>query len=139
MKIFPRNQWLVACVALGLWLGGAVASNAQVRRYEPSRPTVSPYLNLFRERRGVLPNYYTLVRPFERQYETNRMQQQIIDQQSQAVDRLQGEVYDLQQRQATELNMTPTGKSGWFLRPSNRNQFMNTSRYYSQSGSAAAK
>lgn len=32
-------------------------------RYQPQRPTVSPYLNLLRNDTGPLPNYYSLVRP----------------------------------------------------------------------------
>jgi hypothetical protein len=39
-------------------------------------PTLSPYLNLFREEReDSLPNYYTFVRPAVQQVETNRNQQ----------------------------------------------------------------
>ncbi len=39
-------------------------------------PTLSPYLNLFREEReDSLPNYYTFVRPVQQQVETNRNQQ----------------------------------------------------------------
>lgn len=40
-------------------------------------PTVSPYLNLFREEISTeLPNYYTFVRPMQEQLQTNRSQQQ---------------------------------------------------------------
>jgi hypothetical protein len=108
-----------------------------VRRYQPSRPTVSPYLNLFRERTGTVPNYYTLVRPFQDQYHTNQLQQQYMRQQNQVIQQLQSEVYGLQQNPASP-QVAPTGKGGWFIQPGTRNTFMNTSRYYSQSGSVGA-
>jgi hypothetical protein len=133
------KRWVIAWSAAFVWFGGVAASNAQVRRYEPSRPTVSPYLSLFREQTGILPNYQALVRPQQLQYEANRTQQRFNQQNAEEVESLRAEVYDLQQRQATELTMSPTGKGGWFARPSQRQQFMNTSRYYSQSGTAAAR
>ena len=42
-----------------------------------SSPTVSPYLNLFREEDSTeLPNYFTFVRPMQEQQRTNRLQHQ---------------------------------------------------------------
>ncbi|HEX6963086.1 MAG TPA: hypothetical protein VF175_14550 [Lacipirellula sp.] len=44
-------------------------------RYEPARPTVSPYLNLVRpDGIGGASNYYNLVRPLQRQQEFNQQQ-----------------------------------------------------------------
>lgn len=45
-------------------------------------PTISPYLNLFREdtSENDLPNYYTFVRPQQQQLEANRQQLQQIQQ-----------------------------------------------------------
>jgi hypothetical protein len=44
------------------------------------RPTVSPYLNLFRRGSNGMPNYQTLVRPELQQLRTNSMQQSEISQ-----------------------------------------------------------
>ncbi len=42
-----------------------------------SSPTVSPYLNLFREENNTdLPNYFAFVRPAQEQQQTNRLQHQ---------------------------------------------------------------
>lgn len=51
-------------------------------------PTISPYMNLFREDLDEsLPNYYTFVRPYQQQVETNRQQQQRIQGLQQKVQR----------------------------------------------------
>jgi len=134
-----RNCWLIAFVAVGCWLDAVVVGHAQVRRYEPSRPTVSPYLNLFRDQTGILPNYQALVRPQLLQNETNQRQRAINQRGAAEALNLQAQLYDIQQRQAAELQMSPTGKNAWFQRPSQRNQFMNTSRFYSQSGKATSR
>jgi hypothetical protein len=134
-----RSCWLIALVAAGCWLGTAAESHAQVRRYEPSRPTVSPYLNLFREQTGILPNYQALVRPQQLQNETNQRQREINQRGATEAQNLQTQIYELQQKQAAELQMAPTGKNAWFQRPSQRNQFLNTSRFYSQSGKATSR
>jgi hypothetical protein len=126
-------MWLLAACVGGLTFLGGTDSVAQVRRYEPARPTISPYINLFRRDRGVLPNYHTYVRPIQQQYQLNEYQQQVIQQQNRAINQLQSNVQGLQQNQAAQL-VAPTGKGSWFNRPSSRNAFMNTSRYYSQSG-----
>lgn len=44
-------------------------------------PTVSPYLNLFREEtENAVPNYYTFVRPQQDQFDANRQQQAQLQQ-----------------------------------------------------------
>ena len=124
------------CVAL---LGGT-ASTAQGQRYEPSTPTVSPYLNLFQNNRNgrqfnsALPNYYSLVRPRLQQQQTNQNQQQLIQQQSRTIGQLQG---NLQQLQQAGPLVVPTGNSSWFNNPGGRAKFRDTSSYYSRSGTAA--
>jgi hypothetical protein len=133
MKRASKSWWLLAGFVTGFFFLGSTASEAQVRRYEPSRPTVSPYLNLFRERTGVVPNYYTLVRPLQDQYHVNQLQQQYMRQQNQVIQQLQSEVYGLQRNPASPM-VAPTGKGSWFGQASTRNSFMNTSRFYSQSG-----
>jgi hypothetical protein len=117
-------------------LNAATASIAQVKRYEPSRPTVSPYLNLFRqnETNPFLPNYFSLVRPLEQQYRINQEQQRQLQQQNQSIGRLQSNVTSIERRQAEGVLVAPTGKGSWFGRPSTRSRFLDTSGYFSQAG-----
>jgi hypothetical protein len=78
----------------------------QVRRYQPSRPTVSPYLNLFRNNTGPLPNYYSLVRPQLQQDSFNRQQMILNQQQTSAMGLLESVV---------QQGTTPTGKHSGFM------------------------
>ncbi|MCA9240705.1 MAG: hypothetical protein KDA37_10915 [Planctomycetales bacterium] len=81
-------------------------------------PTISPYLNLFREDlEESLPNYYTFVRPYQQQIETNRQQQQ----------RLQG----LQQKVQRASYQTPAGASGSLPPTGTRARFGDTGQFYS--------
>ena len=115
----------------------AGAAMAQVRRYEPSRPTVSPYLNLFRrENNPYLPNYHSFVRPLQQQHQANQLQQQALQQQSRALQQLQSQVQQVEQGRATGPLVAPTGKGSWFLQQGSRSTFLNTSRFYSQSGAS---
>jgi hypothetical protein len=136
-----KNRFAVCLIAAVAVLSAASASFGQVRRYQPSRPTISPYLQLFRDRdrNPYLPNYHAFVRPMQRQYETNQFQQQQLLQQRQAIGQLQSQVQQFQQGQFTGPLVAPTGKGAGFMRPSSRNAFMNTSRYYSQQGGAAGR
>ena len=71
----------MACASIVvLALLAAADCRGQTPRYQPSRPTVSPYLNLFRNNTGPLPNYYSLVRPQLYQQSFN---QQTLTQQAQ--------------------------------------------------------
>jgi hypothetical protein len=91
-----------ARTGVGLSTGGAPVTAGGYKPFSgvSSGPTVSPYLNLFREGAETgAPNYYTFVRPMQDQYETNR--QQVAQ-----LQRLQRQV-----QQAT-YNATPTGVSG---------------------------
>ena len=97
---------------------------AQVRRYQPRRPTTSSYLNLTRRSTGALPNYYSLVRPAQRQREFNRQEQAIRSQQAGALQRLQNQV---------QVGLRPagaTGKRSGFMVPSSRSSFGNSSQYF---------
>jgi hypothetical protein len=130
----------------GLWAGltllsAVTASSAQVQRYEPSTPTVSPYLNLFRENQQnrALPNYYSLVRPMQQQNQVNQQQQRLLLQQTQEIGQLQTNVNALERREAEGLLVAPTGKGSWFGRPGTRSAFLNTSRFYSQSGNTPSQ
>ena len=135
-----RKSWLLALLIVTLHtLHTPSASMAQVRRYEPSRPTVSPYLNLFRNDgldNRFLPNYHSLVRPLQQQQRANQTQQRLLQRQTQAIEQLQSNVQGIQQRQAAGPLVAPTGKGSWFARPGTRAKFMDTSRFYSQSGAA---
>jgi len=96
---------------------------AQMRRYRPTRPTTSSYLNLTRLNTGAIPNYYSLVRPAQRQREINLQEQALRKQQASALHRLQNDV------QQGLLPVAGTGKRGRFLSPSSRSRF-GTSRQY---------
>jgi hypothetical protein len=79
-------------------------------RYQPSRPTVSPYMNLFRRDRGPLPNYHLYVRPI--------LQQESINAQTgAAVQQLESSI-----RQTQTTPSSPTGISSGYR---------NFSHYYS--------
>jgi len=128
----PANlkSLFASSIAAGcLVLVSATASTAQ-QRYQPSTPTVSPYLNLFQNNRNgkfsrALPNYYSLVRPQLQQQQINNTQQQLIQQQDNTIQQLQGSVQILQQP-ATQV---VTGHNSSFL---------NTSHYFAGVGAGAA-
>lgn len=76
-------------------------------------PTISPYLNLFRdESREAAPNYFTFVRPMQQQYETAHQQQMQLQ-------RLQRQV-----QQATYTSPATAGVAGGA-------RYGDTGRYYS--------
>ncbi len=61
---------------------GKAPNRAQTRPFSriTSRPTVSPYLNLFREEDDEsAPNYFAFVRPQQRQIETNERHQREME------------------------------------------------------------
>jgi TolA-binding protein len=134
-RSMPTNSKFCLAVAMTagmLTLVGGATNTAQAQGYQPSRPTVSPYLNLFQNNRGgqfnrALPNYYSLVRPQQQQQQVNQTQQQLLQQQNGTLQELQGNVQTLQQQKTGQPVVT--GHNSWFL---------NTSRYYSQVGTAAA-
>ena len=127
---------VIAMLATAVWLGDADSSFGQ-QRYQPSRPTVSPYLNLFRFNDSVVPNYQSLVRPQQDALRFRQQQQQYDRQQSQALNQLQTSVQVLQQPGVTTEFVAPTGKGAWFNRQGGAT-FQDTLRFYSQTGSAAA-
>jgi len=138
MHKLHKTWWLSAVLAGTFWLAEAATSHAQYqRRYEPSRPTVSPYLNLFRFNNSVIPNYQSLVRPEQQAQRFKQQQQQFDRQQTQALDQLRANVRVLQQPPVDSELVAPTGKGSWFNVPGG-SQFGDTSRFYSQSGSGGA-
>ncbi len=97
---------------------------AQVRRYQPHRPTTSPYLQLTRRNTGALPNYHALVRPAQRQQAINQREQASRKQHAGAIQRLQNSV---------QLGLHPasaTGKRSGFQVPSSRSGFGTSGRYF---------
>lgn len=85
-------------------------------------PTVSPYLNLFRDEQGSeLPNYYTFVRPQLQQQATNRAQQAELM-------RLRRQVQTMPLgNQATAMQNAPVSATGHGTR------YLNTSHFYRSS------
>ena len=88
----------------------SVVAQNQVPRYRPSRPTVSPYMNLFREDRGPLSNYHTYVRPMLEQQSVNYRQQSATQQLQQHVQALQQ-----QGQQYGPAEVSPTGIGATFM------------------------
>lgn len=66
-------------------------------RYQPTRPTVSPYLNLLRPNESAVPNYYSFVRPQLQAQENQQRQQAINVQQQTAIGTLDREVLQITQ------------------------------------------
>lgn len=110
------------CLAAFLCLMSTTAQ-AQVREkygrsYQPSRPTLSPYLNFFRSDTGVMDNYNTFVRP-------RQQLQDELNQQNYRLRTLNRDINQLEQQQATQTirpsTIAPTGVGS---------TFMNYSHYY---------
>lgn len=119
----PRNAGLLIALAV---IGAADTATAQ-QRYRPTRPTVSPYLNLLRANTSPVPNYYTFVRPVQNQIAINREQEQQIIEQRTLLNELQNQ----------PLQVAPgpnTGSAAWFRQPSGRAGFRNTRGYFIRSG-----
>ena len=119
--LLRKSLWLTV-----MWIACQRASFAQVARYEPSSPTVSPYLNLTATNFGVVPNYYAFVRPEIRQREFNRQGRLLLSRQEQEISTLQDEI----QRGTTPAAVTGTGS--WFLVPARQTRFLDTTRFYPQ-------
>jgi hypothetical protein len=111
-------------VAVALFSPLTVRAQNRSGQYTPSRPTVSPYLNLLRRDAGPVTNYYTQVRPQQQQQVINQQQQTInlqqqslLQTQQQGLRSVQESVLQIRQPQAN-----PTGTGGGF---------MNFSHFYS--------
>src|SRR5262245_537786 len=135
MSAVVRNVSLIA-MAVNVILA-ANASTAygqyQQRRFQPSRPTVSPYLNLFRFNNSVVPNYQSLVRPEQEAIRFRQEQTRFDQQQQQELGQLQQNVRVLKQAPVRTQLVAPTGKSSWFNKPGG-SQFGNTRDYFSRAG-----
>ena len=143
---FNGKSLVVLAIAAGcVVLIDGTTSTAQVLRYKPNTPTVSPYLNLFQNNRNgrqfnsALPNYYSLVRPQLQQIQTNQYQQQLIRQQANTIGQLQGNVQSLQKQVQSGQPAVKTGHSSWFENPGQQSTFLNTSHYYSRAGTGQVR
>ena len=117
-------------VATGLLICGPPSASAQQPRrsyatYRPSRPTVSPYLDLFRQRTGELDNYHTFVRPKLRTQAALRRQSAQFGSLQRQFGGLQSQFSSLQNTQ-----VAPTGIGGGF---------MNFSHFYSTPAAAGRR
>ncbi len=83
-------------VALAQFPGGGY-SRPRGRGATQITPSVSPYLNLLRENRSFVPNYFTFVRPEVRQLETNMAQGAAIGQ----LETRQAQIMQMQQQLPT--------------------------------------
>lgn len=54
---------LIATIVVSLFLTGTSLAQQGPARYQPTRRTISPYLNLGGAQFGAVPNYFSLVRP----------------------------------------------------------------------------
>ena len=112
-----------ACVVAVIGLSFLQTCTAQVRRYQPQTPTLSPYLNLTLFNGGGLPNYYAFVRPELQQRAFDRQQQALTRQHGETIQRLENDV----QRGITPIAETGTGS--WFMIPG-KTTYLDTTRYY---------
>ena len=138
-----KNNLLLAALIGGLVWAQSEAASAQsyatqrgaltqrppargARSYRPSSPTMSPYLNLLRTNTSAVPNYYSFVRPQQRQQEFNRQEQTLRQKQAQTLGKVQNDV------QLGQSPIRATGTGGGFMQGGSRSTFMNSSRYYSR-------
>jgi hypothetical protein len=143
LKPTINTSLMLALIAGCLVLRTSGIAVAQTQRYTPSKPTVSPYLNLFQNNRdgrgfnSAVPNYYSLVRPQLQQLQTNQNQQRTIQQQANTIGQLQGNVQLLQQAVESGQSNVLTGHGSWFGNPGQQSRFLNTSSYYARAGAGA--
>ncbi len=120
-----RIGLLVAIVFLGIaFQNSDAAAQRRVGRYRsPSGPTITPYLNYFRNEPfswGVRDSYNQFVNPQRQLSDTLRRQQTGIRNVETRVEAVNNEV-----RRTREVNARPTGVGA---------TFMNYSHYYSRGG-----
>jgi hypothetical protein len=114
---------------------GTAYGQYQQRRFEPSRPTTSPYLNLFRFNNSVVPNYQSLVRPEQEALRFREQQMRLNRNQQAELSQVQNNVRVLQQAPVTTELVAPTGKGSWF-NVQGGSQFGDTRGYFSRAGSS---
>ncbi|MEM8946765.1 MAG: hypothetical protein AAGD11_16445 [Planctomycetota bacterium] len=117
-------QILMSALCVVCCVGVKPLSAQGLQRYQPATPTVSPYLSLDRFNTGGLPNYYTLVRPINRQRQINRQNQRLQRQQQAVLQDLDRAVRQPGFPQST------TGTSGRFLTSGTRSVYRDTLQFY---------
>ncbi|MBC8876221.1 MAG: hypothetical protein H8E44_42890 [Planctomycetes bacterium] len=112
------RPYLLCVLVIGCTVACSARSALAQRngRYQPSRPTTSPYLNLGRTDSGVVDNYNAFVRPEQEMRDAMRLQQNAI--------RTQGTDLSL-----LEQRMSP-GRRGVSRPASRASVFMNYLHYY---------
>ena len=86
---------------------------------------MSPYINLLRSNSSTLSNYYSFVRPEQRQRAINREGQAQLRYQANTLQQVQNDV------QLGQAPIRATGTGGGFMTGGSRSTFMSSSRYYS--------
>ena len=121
-NVRATNTASIICLAclLGCWAANCCQAQ-EMRRYRPNSPTVSPYVNLDRFNTSGLPNYYSLVRPFNNQRQINLQTQRLQRQQASTIERIE-------QQQAAPEAVTGTGSR--FLTSGSRAGYQNTLQFY---------
>ena len=125
--------WGLLAWGLVLVVSTGQASAQRPQRFQPARPTVSPYLNLLRQNNSGVPNYYTLVRPELQQLQVNQQQQALLLKQNSQIQQLQTNLL------RTQTEGPISGSPSWFQTPGTRSTFQNTSQFYSRSGVAGVR
>jgi hypothetical protein len=114
----------LALVSAAFGFGPNQVGAAQVVRYQPQSPTVSPYLNLTRFNNGGLPNYFALVRPQLQQRQFNVQEQTLLRNQERQIIDLQNDV------QRGLAAPAATGAASWFMTPGTQAKYLDTTRFY---------
>jgi hypothetical protein len=114
----------VALLLCGIARSGSAQQARVTPRYAPTKPTVSPYLNLLRNDAGALPNYYSLVRPQLNQARFNERAATELNKQAVEIE--------LTRDEFSQIEVTPTGKASWFFNKSEKSGFRNTSHFFGQ-------
>lgn len=125
---------------LGLLAVLSSSQTALAQRRAPgysSRPTISPYFNLFQANNGGLNSYFSFVRPRQ---QMNQFMQDVNRRESLQAAAVQYETRELERSLANtiegtakQLNLRPTPGSAY---RKNAGQFMNYSAFYPQGNSA---
>jgi hypothetical protein len=124
-KVIPMkiHRLVFVLPIVAVFYSGASVAEAQIRRYQPNSPTVSPYLNLDQPE-GALPNYYSRVRPLQLQ---RRFEEGVI-----ALGRQQSLFNRKLEQELGQPTANRPQQAGWFNVGGAGATFQNTGRYYGQ-------
>jgi hypothetical protein len=104
-----RRILFAVSVFAGAIIPGVASAQQAVGSYQPSRPTLSPYLYLTRPNAGPFPNYQTFVQPLKAQQQANQESQYQISQLQQGQVQLTQE-----QKINAPAQVSPTGVGSTF-------------------------